>query len=222
MSIPYLFILTTILSAWTAMIINIHSHAEAWQRTQIALDNAATVIGQMDKVLFNKIQFYNATTRLAEIGHHSVHWCKDIPYLSAYCKPADEGLEFSINTARYVRLTSSRIDWYRNLAAGLREMGKLDSIPISIERESSLPVHTEKCNYCGLETFIEIDDGKAPVKTLIKSIPKTKIEIVKVKEEEGNFPVLVLSAESEVGGKSLKSTSDWKYKLKTGVKSDYE
>lgn len=221
MSVPYLFLLTIVLSAWSAMIINVHSHTEAWQRSQIAVDNATTVIGQDDRVIFNRLQDFNKVMDGLIVAHHTAHLCAMNPLSGAACVSADRLLETFIPRFNKLSYKIANVAWMASSLHGILEMTKLNTYPFKIERAKQVPVHAEICEY-GFETYLEVDKDVAPVVTTIKAMPKHDIELVKTTEEDLIVPSLILTSSCEVGGKSLKSGKKWNYKLKTGIKADYE
>lgn len=220
MSVPYIFLLTVVLSVWSAMIINVHSHTESWQRSQIALDNAATVIGQDDRAIFNRLRDFNKIMDGLVIAHHTAHVCAMNPFSGWACASADRALEAFIPKFNKLSHKMANVAWLASSLHGLLEMAKLNTYPLNIERAKQVPIHAEICVY-GFETYLEVDTDQAPVVTTIKAMPIHDIEIVKTPEEDSIVPSLILTSSCEVGGRSLKLGSKWNYKLKTGIKADY-
>ncbi len=198
MSLPYLMVLMATIGLGPTLLMEIYLPAKDWETQQIAVDNAATVMAKGDRELFNELIAFNKTMKILDSAHDGFHLCKNSPPPAGpACKSADALAEVKIRAAHTLALNAARAKWLANTAAGLRELGKLETNFIQWERSELAPIHSEICKVCGLQTTIEID--KAPVVTFIRADSKVPIGVL-----------------SEVGGKTLNGSSKWNYKLKTG------
>src|SRR5688500_15327370 len=79
----------------------IYDKALSWERTQIAVDNAAIVIGKKDKELFNYLIASNRILHALEMAHHPLHFCARVPLTTAFCISEDLVLEAQITAMHH-------------------------------------------------------------------------------------------------------------------------
>lgn len=200
MSLPYLLLLMGTILLGPKLLLDIYLPAEDWQIKQIAVDNAATVMGKGDRDLFNQIIQFNRIMQGLETAHDKAHLCKNSPWpwVSGPCRAADTALEIQIRSAHATMMGVAKGWWLKNTAEGKLALAKEKVIPLEWDRPACVPVHAETCPICGLKTYIELDKP-TPVTVFIRANSRVPIGVIE-----------------KVGGRSLKRDSKWNYRLQTG------
>jgi len=141
------------------------SDAFVRERQQIAVDNAAIVLGQSDRKCLNEL--YAANHYLAELDrkHHEFHFCaqKDP---TATCAAIDKGYEEQISSYHRRAHSTAVAHWEEARVVAHREAARLET-RISMSRPNDIPLVAGKCSLCLLETQWQIDFSKVPIETTL-------------------------------------------------------
>lgn len=188
------FYLIALLPVLTAPLLTyrIAQGAYEWQRRQIAIDNAAILLGTADREIARALQSGNAAQQAIEVAHHEAHACAHSPAANPGCLAADEALELKISLSHREMQLRASSSWGVN---GLRAAAYLSSHRVTnrIDRAASVPIDSVTCPICGLEVYWEKKDA---FRTVFLSDGQPK-----------------LGANVTVDGSTLVFGGEWNYQL---------
>lgn len=147
-------------SYWIAMMIPIlmgpfHSHrtyARVFERerTRIAIDNGAILVGEADRGWLTWLERENAQLQAWDAAHHPSHFCKfsPVPPTAAACLSADKFWEAAI-LARHARARAEvQLRWSLASARARRELTRL-AVNNGIVGRATVPaLRAKRCPIC--------------------------------------------------------------------------
>lgn len=145
------------------------------EKNQIALDNAAIMMGRQDRDLFRIIENTNKLLKKIEKKHHYLHACALIspdPRVRVICQTQDRAIELEMSLLIEKTRFQSQYLWFLSRSKGIAEANKLNVHIDSIKRETSAPIRFEECPFCHKKNHIFIYDIKNETVLLINS-PKS-------------------------------------------------
>jgi hypothetical protein len=167
---------------------------EKRERIQIALDNAAIILGQEDRKILNAISKVNENIRGQEKLHHGAHLCARSPVANPECILADEAFEAEIAMLHQIIFSKASIGRAGALVRAQNEFNRLVESNFQTTRPTHLPVHAVRCSFCRLETQWEWDSDASVF-------------------EIGFSDSMGLVTGVELIGKTLLNAERWKYRL---------
>lgn len=147
------------------------------QKSIIALDNAAILIGKGDRDLFNFIKKTNSFVTGIEKIHHPVHLAIRMGAIEPKLKAQDLGLETLIREIHSNTAAISNIRWSKSSFTALSEFQRLGISGNILERATRVPIVGLECSVCHLFSKWEVNP------TLLK----TKIAVTNSKAAESLY-----------------------------------
>lgn len=166
MSISFLIILSVILAApWESR--RIFYEAFRAERRQIAVDNAAIVIGRRDRELFRFLSASNRLLRGMEVAHHALHACARTPQGAAVCMDKDVAIELQIELVLRTTYETASVWWKSAAIAAESSARRLDE-EVSLIRPASPPLRKYVCPICGRAVQWEVESGNRAIQTIVR------------------------------------------------------
>lgn len=152
------------LSLAPAMTWKIFCDVARQERSQIAVDNAAIVLGRADRDLFMDLSASNRILKQLDRIHHPLHVCARAASPGAMCVGHDLAIEREIMLMHQTIGKTAEARWRSNLRVALMELEKLKIPLVSVSRKT-FPVHPKRCPVCGLNSAWEINVEQRPFVT---------------------------------------------------------
>jgi hypothetical protein len=131
------------------------------EKSFIALDNGAIILGRRDRENFNLIEKINTFMANLEKLHHPVHAL----VVSGVATPAliaqDKLLESLILVNHKSSLVSAQVLWTKSLLESTRAIQKMDEAIESRVRRMTVPVVSKICPICYLSNRVDIVASEA-------------------------------------------------------------
>jgi hypothetical protein len=150
MSLLYLNLLVTLLAA---PLLTQSQFRLVWnaERRQIAVDNAAMVLGRHDREDLHSLEQATRLLAFYETVHHPIHLCARVPGPQAPgCRGQDRLWEARLELAYHLAYQKARIHWQLAGGKAREEAMRLDADPLMLGRPSELPVSERLCPLCHL------------------------------------------------------------------------
>ncbi len=195
MSISVLAALVTILGlapVWTHELFN---NSFLRQKTTIALDNAAIILGRQDRTTLNFLVKANRTVSLMEVIHHPIHLAVVMGIATPNLIAQDVSLERAISEIHKGAKTIANVNWARASLMANSELRRFGISVVQKQRAERAPLIEKNCPVCHLGSHWEIDH--AIKDTFLRVGNRSWIPAIWIK----------LVGESLVNGKK------WNYKL---------
>lgn len=162
----------------------------AWQRTQIAVDNAAIRLGRLDREWTEFMERGRRRLEHLEKLHHPLHLCARVPQTMAACRSQDEAIERLLTaTARWWEAEAAR-RWGVAPGRALEE-GRRLGIPLRLAGRPPLPpVRRTPCPLCRLK--VRWKWQRRPWRTSVGA------------GRDGSFTVILESSLESAGGYRLR------------------
>ncbi len=172
------------------------------EELQIAVDNAAIVLGKGDRKIWNELTQANRTLEVWEAIHDVVHSCARLAPQSP-CAADDRLWEVKIDEFRQASYWRAQSLWQQTWVSARLEASRFSGNALNTTRSSTLPVVEVACPRCGRPVFWEI----------------------RAKERgylvwgHGTMP-LTLAVEVRWSGRSLRNSTGWDYFLRPAEYSE--
>ncbi len=143
---------------WTHQIMNL---SFLRQRTFLALDNAAILLGREDRLVFNFLLKSNRFIAGLEKIHHPIHAIVRAGGASPNLVAQDAALEIVINQSHKGAIVYSTGIWKIAELKILTELRRMGTSLLNLKRETKVPVVGVRCPICFLEARWEINSRNA-------------------------------------------------------------
>jgi len=131
------------------------------EQAQIAVDNAAIVLGRGDRALLNELVGVNRKLRALEVEHHVAHHCAQIPSpAKAGCEATDRALELTLRALRLAAYERAQLAWRESEFKAFAEAKRLKNRISIDERSIRPPLRSIRCAECQLDIFWELEEPK--------------------------------------------------------------
>lgn len=139
------------------------------QKTMIALDNAAIVLGRQDRMTLNFVEKANETIKLIELIHHPIHFAVVSGIASPQVVAQDVSLEATLKEIHFTSRRVADVKWASSLSSAIAEVGRLGTEVIQHQRGLTSPLIKKRCAICNLDTFWLVDANRTDSFLRVKS-----------------------------------------------------
>lgn len=191
MSISVLILLPVLLMG-PVLARQVADRAMASQRAQIAVDNAAIVVGRQDRDNLNRLGRASAELHKLHLSYHSALACASTVILTSECGPTAGALRATILALHQFHSGLALAQWNASAVSGQLEVGKERSSLDSFRRAAE-PFPTHYCDECGLPAGWDLNPAK--LETYLQAHYVSKIDVgvrpVKVAERSWNYELYI-------------------------------
>lgn len=171
----------------------------SWERRQVAVDNAAIILGRSDRKSFTDLSRLNRTIEAMEVEHHLLHACaRSNTPAAPECALADAQLERVMENLHRVGGEMARAQWRLGqvrASAETRQFGVTMDVP---DRPAEIPIGERKCAACALSLYWERSESRRALHYAVRA------------RGDDSPPV---TTGVELTGRSLRDGRDWEYRL---------
>ncbi|MBY0371542.1 hypothetical protein K2X33_12710 [bacterium] len=122
-----------------------------WERSLIALDNAAVVLGRAERSVLGDLAKANRELQHRDLAHHPWHACARVPATAAKCLPVDRTAEQALSAVWHRHWAQAVARWRQAEGeARLQTVGAPGKVDWS--RSALPPVRPRRCSQCGAWT----------------------------------------------------------------------
>ena len=174
-----------VLAFWPLMILPTMTHhlfeqVYEYEKTVIALDNGAIVLGRNDRSTFNYIEKTNLWLGRLEKIHHPVHAAVVAGWASAEVIATDQALELLMSKTLATALVSAQLLWRNSLETSIKEINKLSNLVRVGERNLLVPIKKKICSFCAMSNQLEIQASMAKTRFRVEGGMRAKGLVVEL------------------------------------------
>lgn len=138
------------------------SFRQLWlrERTQVAVDNAAIVLGRAVEEMLHSMEETNSELRILDIEHHELHFCARNIFTALECFPMDKAMEVEISLLSSSANVELSLLWQKAASKANMEASLLRNL-IEVVRLPVPPIHLVKCLICGSPHHFSFDQKRA-------------------------------------------------------------